>query len=243
MPRPASSWARHRDPHGVCALLLLPGASVRVLIVGAGGHGQVAADILLRRAEASGGVEPVGFVDENPSFSGSTILGIPVMGTVEHVTAIPHDALVIAVGDNAARARLFHALEAAGEAFATLCHPAAIVSPDAQVGPGCMICARVVVGTGSVIGADVILNTACTVDHHNRIDDHVHIAPGVHLGGDVTIGAGALIGIGAVVMPSRQVGEWSVVGAGALVHRDVPSSVTVAGVPARVLQSEAINRR
>lgn len=203
----------------------------------------MAADILLRRAEASGGVEPVGFVDENPSLGGRTILGIPVMGTVEHVTAIPHDALVIAVGDNAARARLFDAMEAAGEVFATLCHPAAVVSPDAQVGPGCLICARVVVGTGSVIGADVILNTACTVDHHNRIDDHVHVAPGVHLGGDVTIGAGALIGIGAVVMPSRRVGEWSVVGAGALVHRDVPSSVTVAGAPARVLQGKAINQR
>ena len=174
---------------------------------------------------------------------GRKILGMPVMGTVEHVTAIPHDALVIAVGDNAARARLFHAMEAAGEEFATLCHPAAVVSPDAQVGPGCLICARVVVGTGSVIGADVILNTACTVDHHNRIDDHAHIAPGVHLGGDVTIGAGALIGIGALVMPSRRVGDWSVVGAGALVHRDVPGSVTVAGVPARVLQNEAINRR
>jgi sugar O-acyltransferase (sialic acid O-acetyltransferase NeuD family) len=227
----------------VCVVLLLQVASMRVLIVGAGGHGQVAADILLRCAEAGGRVELVGFVDENPSSTGRRILGIPVIGTVEHVTAIPHDALVIAVGDNAARARLFQAMEAAGEEFATLCHPAAVVSPDAQVGPGCMICAGVVVGTGSVIGADVILNTACTVDHHNRIDDHSHIAPGVHLGGDVTVGIGALIGIGAVVMPSRRVGDWSVVGAGALVHRNVPSRVTVAGVPAKVLQNEAIDRR
>ena len=69
---------------------------MRVLIVGAGGHGQVAAEILLRCAEADGAVELVGFVYDNPSTRGRKILGMPVMGTVANVTAIPHDALVIA---------------------------------------------------------------------------------------------------------------------------------------------------
>jgi acetyltransferase EpsM len=44
-----------------------------------------------------------------------------------------------------------------------------------------------------------------------------------------------LIGIGATIMPGRQVGPWSVVGAGALVHRDLPGGVTAVGVPANII--------
>ncbi|MEZ4618081.1 MAG: hypothetical protein R2867_21570 [Caldilineaceae bacterium] len=88
--------------------------------------------------------------------------------------------------------------------------------------------------TGTSIGANVIVNTAATVDHGNHIGDHAHIAPGVHLGGDVQIGTGALIGIGAIVMPQRTVGDWAVVGAGALVQRTVAKGTTVVGVPAHL---------
>jgi acetyltransferase-like isoleucine patch superfamily enzyme len=51
----------------------------------------------------------------------------------------------------------------------------------------------------------------------------------------VQIGAGALVGIGATVMPQRLVGAWSVVGAGALIHADLPSNAVAVGVPARVI--------
>ncbi len=65
------------------------------------------------------------------------------------------------------------------------------------------------------------------------VADHAHIAPGAHLGGDVRIGEGAFVGIGATVMPQRSIGAWSIVGAGALVHRDIPDRATAIGVPAR----------
>jgi acetyltransferase-like isoleucine patch superfamily enzyme len=42
--------------------------------------------------------------------------------------------------------------------------------------------------------------------------------------------------MGAIIMPQRRVGEWSTVGAAALVHRDVPGGATVIGVPARRLE-------
>jgi len=63
------------------------------------------------------------------------------------------------------------------------------------------------------------------------------VSVGVHLGGGVVIGAGVLVGIGATVMPQIHIGDWSVVGAGALAHRAVAAGATVAGVPARVLRA------
>jgi sugar O-acyltransferase (sialic acid O-acetyltransferase NeuD family) len=165
----------------------------RVVILGAGGHGLVVADILLRA----------------------------------------HDAVIIAIGNNRARARLFQQMQRRGARLAIARHPSAVIAPDVRIGPWTMICAGAIANPGSVIGASVLLNTGSTIDHHNEIGDAVHIAPGVHLGGRVVVGEGALVGIGATVMPGRTIGPWATVGAGACVTRDVPPGITVVGVPAR----------
>lgn len=209
--------------------------SKRVLIIGAGGHAQVVAEALWRMAEAGSGWEPLGFVDDEPTRQGRSFLGLPVLGPLTAWREIGADAVIVAIGDNATRRRLYLALQEAGARFATVVHPRAVVAPDVLIGPGSMVLAGVVVNTGSVIGANVILNTACSLDHHNRIGDHVHVAPGVHTGGEVTIGEGALVGIGATVLPRRTVGAWSVLGAGAVAVHDIPAGVTAVGVPARVI--------
>jgi maltose O-acetyltransferase len=47
------------------------------------------------------------------------------------------------------------------------------------------------------------------------------------------------LGGGAIVLPGVTIGENSVVGAGAVVTRDVPANVVVAGNPARIIRSLA----
>jgi sugar O-acyltransferase (sialic acid O-acetyltransferase NeuD family) len=212
---------------------------MRVLILGAGGHAQVVADILLRMQEADRAIIPIGYLDDNPALLMQHLLDLPVLGEIAQLPAIPHDGVVVGIGDNGTRHRLFETLRSQGERFVIARHPSAVVARHTQVGPGSVVCAGVVVNPGSVIGANVILNTGCTVDHHNHIGSHVHIAPGVHLGGDVTIGEGTLVGIGATVVPQRRVGKWSVVSAGALVHKNLPDRVVAAGMPARVIRNLA----
>jgi sugar O-acyltransferase (sialic acid O-acetyltransferase NeuD family) len=208
-------------------------ANPRVLIVGAGGHGLVVADILLAMASAQGGPPPVGFVDHDPALRGPGPAGLSVLGTMEDLDKIAHDAVVVALGDNRTRMKVFNALALAGERFAVAVHPAARLGFGVVLGPGCMVCAGAIVNPEAEVAADCILNTGCTVDHHNRIGPHAHVAPGAHLGGGVRVGQGALVGIGAAVAPGVEIGAWAVVGAGAAVIRDVPENTVVAGVPAR----------
>jgi sugar O-acyltransferase (sialic acid O-acetyltransferase NeuD family) len=217
-------------------------SAVNIVIVGAGGHGQVVADVLLAAARAGANVRPVGYVDDDPARRGKVLLGLPVLGDTGSLSAVPHDAVIVAIGDIATRRMFFERLQQQHERFAVARHPGAIIAEDVVVGPGTMICAGAIVNPGSVIGSNVILNTACTIDHHNHIGDHVHVAPRVCTGGDVTIGRGALVGIGAVVMPGRRVGADSIVGAGAVVHQDVPESTVVVGVPARAVRSREFSR-
>lgn len=206
---------------------------MRILIVGAGGHARVIAECLWRMREAGSVGSPIGFVDDNPDVHGNCYLQLPVLGSLAAITAIPHERLIVGIGNNQIRQQIYTKLHNEGHDFARAIHPRAVVAPDVVIGPGTVIFAGAVVNTGALVGENVIINTGATVDHDNYIGNHVHIAPGVHLGGDVTIGAGTLVGIGAIVMSQQQVGAKAIVGAGAVVHRAVADRTTVIGIPAK----------
>lgn len=204
--------------------------STRIVIIGAGGHGLVVADILL----ASGTLDVVGALDDNPALTGTRILDVPVLGSTDLLTQIPHDGVIVAVGDNLRREQLSNELLERGERLVVARHPHASVAADAEIGPGCMISAGAVIAPGVHLGTGVILNTRCSVDHHNAIGAFAHVAPGVTLGGNVIVGARSLIGLGASVMPGRRIGANAIIGAGAVVVHDIPDGVVAAGVPARI---------
>ncbi len=212
----------------------------RILIVGAGGHAQVIADLILSRAHLGEDLQLIGFVDDNHALTGRDILGVKVLGTTAQIDQFAFDAMVVGIGDNAARARVFQQLTQKGCTLQSLIHPRATVAEDVNFGEGAVVFAGAVINTGSIVKENVIVNTGATIDHHACIGAHAHIAPGVHLGGTVMVGEGAFLGIGSSVIPNRCIGDWTVVGAGATVIDDLPAHVTAVGVPARVIKAHSM---
>ena len=217
--------------------------ATRILIVGAGAQAQVLADLLLLQAEQGRPVEPIGFVDDNPDLAGARFFDLPVRGTIAQIAHIPHDALILGIGNNGRRKQLYEHLSAQGESFARAVHPTAVVARDVIVGPGSYVGPLAVVSVGVTIGANVILNGTATVGHGCTIGDHAHVSAGVTVAGESSVGAGSMVGIGANILPRLRVGAGCVVGAGALVRENVADGTTVVGVPARPLPSGQVSAR
>ena len=208
---------------------------MKIVVMGASGHGQVVADVLFQMWAKGREMEIVGFLDDDPALQGTRVLGLPVLGKLADLPAQPHDCVILGIGDNAVRAKLHAELTSAGKRFATAIHPTAVLAPDVVISPGAVLCAGVVLNTGALVRENAILNTCASLDHHSVLERHAHVAPGVHLAGNVSVGEGALVGIGACAVPGVRIGAWSVVGAGAAVTRDVPERASVGGVPAKPL--------
>lgn len=206
---------------------------VRLIILGAGGHGRVVAE-----SARTAGLDPIGFADDNPRLLHAVVLDLPVLGNTDHIEAgaLPCDALLLGVGDNRIRLALWRRFQGGRLALPAVRHAHAWVSPSAKLGTGTVVMAAAVVQTNCRLGAAVIINTAASVDHDAVVGDGVHIAPGARLAGNVTVGDGTHIGIGASVIEGIHIGAGCLIAAGAVVVRDVPDGERVAGCPARTMK-------
>lgn len=196
-----------------------------LLLVGAGGHGRVVADV----AELSGWAE-ICFVDDRwPDLkeSGPWSVIAALRNLSDHLTK--RDVFV-SIGANGPRLELHRQI---GAPAPTIVHPSAVVSRYASVGAGTVVLANAVVNAGARIGEAVIVNTAATIDHDCIIADGAHISPGAHLAGNVRVGERTWVGIGAAVRDGIAIGSDVIVGAGASVVSEVADGMLVVGVPAK----------
>jgi UDP-perosamine 4-acetyltransferase len=211
---------------------------MNVVIVGAGGHGRVVLDVL----RAMGKFQVLGFIDADAGKSGGEVMGLPILGPIHLLQKLRKQDVrgaIVAIGDNRIRRTYADQVLESGLELITAIHPSAVISQTARIGRDVLIAAGAIIGTEAQIADDVIINTGAVIDHECQISRAVHVGPAAALAGRVEVGEGAFIGIGAKVVPCMKIGAHAVVGAGAVVIEDVAAGATVAGVPARVIRSEA----
>lgn len=203
-----------------------------LLIVGAGGHGKVAADIAVK----SNRYGRICFLDDAPL---EQCTGFPVIGNCKEVFEyISAYQIFIAVGNADVRKYFLEALTDKGAEVVSLIHPTAAIGRDVQIGIGSIVAAGAVLNPECIIGKGCIVNTCASVDHDCRIGDYVHVAVGAHVAGAVTVGSGTWIGAGTVVNNNLHITDSCMIGSGAVVIKDIEERGTYVGVPARKIDME-----
>lgn len=198
-----------------------------LLILGAGGHGKVAADAALKTEK----YRRVCFLDDADI---KQCMNFPVIGRCDQVfDKVRTCEIFVAIGNANVRKRFIEKLEAQGAEIATLIHPDAVVGRSVQIGIGSIVMAGAVLNSECKLGKGCIVNTCSSVDHECCIGDYVHISVGAHVAGAVDIGSGTWIGAGAVVNNNLHITDSCMIGSGAVVIKNIEEKGTYVGVPAR----------
>lgn len=194
-----------------------------VVIIGAGGHAKVIADIVIKSGD-----NLLGFLDD--SKEGSVIGGHSVIGKTCDTWKFPDAEFIIAIGSNEIRRRI---AESFCVKWYTAVHPTACIGTDVKIGVGSCVMATAVINSAAIVGNHSIINTGAIIEHDCRLDDFVHVSPNATLCGTVTVGCLTHIGASATVKNNTSICENVTVGAGAVVVKDITEAGTYIGVPAR----------
>lgn len=211
---------------------------MKSVIIGAGTYGEVYLSYLLEE-----GIEIVGFVDDNPALVGTVVRGYPVLGKVSDLQSLKSkmglEAVYCPIGNNEIRVRFLKQARELGFYTPNYIHPSAIISPNVEIGEGVYILLGAHVMPYTKIENFVMISMNANICHHSILKEGVFLSNGVNFGASIIANENAYIGMGSTIMTGiKQLGDNCLVGAGAVVIKDVPANTIVAGVPAKIIRTK-----
>ena len=211
---------------------------IPLVIVGAGAFGREVLDLVEDINATASTFEFLGFLDDGEvQVQLLQRRGAPVLGRSSMLADLDA-SYVIGIGTGEPRRRIDALARSWNRTAVSLTHPSATIGRDVEIGDGAVIAAGVRLTTHIVLGRHSHFNLNCTIGHDVIVEDYVTLYAGVHVGGGCVIEEGATLGTGCVLLPNVRVGRGAVVGAGAVVARDVaPDTTVVEAVARRTIRS------
>ncbi len=211
-----------------------------IAIYGAGGFGREVLTLIQDINKAVLTYRIVGFFDDGHQ-KGEVINGYPVLGKSEDLNNWSTPICVaVSIGLPKIKKIVLDKIHNKNVSFPTLIHPSVIIGDPkyVEIGKGCIICAGVIITTNITIKDYVILNLQCTVGHDVVIKNYSAFMPACNISGEVCIDEGVYCGTGVKIINQTSIGEYSIIGAGAVVTKPIPGHCTAVGVPAKPIKNK-----
>lgn len=214
----------------------------KILIIGASGHAKVIIDII----EKEGKYEIFGLLDSYKK-EGNYLYNYKILGTEKDLPELikNHDITggIIAIGDNYTRMKIYLDISSMVKNFNFInaIHPSSVIGKNVVIQEGTVIMPGVIINSDTKLGKQCIVNTNSSIGHDCIIKDFTSIAPGVTLAGGVKVAECTAISLGASVLEMVKIGKHTVIGASALVNRNIGSYKKAFGVPAKEINDRKKN--
>lgn len=210
---------------------------MRSVIIGAGTYGEVYLAYL-----QNAGVEVIGFLDDNKSLQGTFVRNIPVLGGTELLPSIKDthkiEAIYCPIGNNKLRVNFLEKARILGYKIPNYIHPSVIIAPAVNISSqGVYILAGTIIMPYVEIEDFVMISVGANIIHHSTLKKGTFVSNGVNLGASLIAKEYSYIGMGSTIMTGvKELGTNCLIGAGAVVIKDVPDNAVMAGVPAKILR-------
>jgi sugar O-acyltransferase (sialic acid O-acetyltransferase NeuD family) len=205
-----------------------------MVIVGAKGFAKEVLEIFSQRSE----LNQLFFFDNISTDLPEKLYGrFPILRTINEVKEIFRKTgdvrFTLGLGNPVLRYNLNKKFtEIGGQLISTISPNTDIGSFGTSIAPGCNILSGTIITNDVTLKTGCLINPGCTISHDSIINDFVQLSPGVRVTGNCFIDSYSQLGTNSVIIPKVKIGKNVVVAAGAVVTKDVPDNVMVAGVPA-----------
>lgn len=209
----------------------------KIAIFGAGGFGREVKTIIDAINKINPTYEFIGYYDD--SIAKDTMVNNHlVLGAIDELNQLSEDlCLAIAVGDPATKRKIITQISSEKITYPNIIHPSVQISEDyVDLGKGNIICGGTIITCNIQIKDFVILNLMCTVGHDSSIDSYASFMPSVNISGEAVIKEGVYVGTGAKIINQIEIGEYTIIGAGAVVAKSLPAYCTAVGIPAKPIK-------
>lgn len=209
-----------------------------LIIFGASGFGREVAWLVDRINKVNPMWNVLGFMDDNDFIQGIDINGYQVLGKMSDIGKYSDAYFICAVGASRTREKIVNRMRTINPAvkFGTVIDPSVRMSDLVTIGEGTIVCANTIITVNISIGNHVIINLDCTIGHDAILNDFVTLYPNVNVSGIANIGYCSELGTGIKIIQGKEVGEYSIVGAGATVTKNIPAKCTAVGSPAKPIK-------
>ena len=183
----------------------------------------------------------IGFLDDDPKYEGEGVRGLPVLGPISLLKTLKDtdgvEAVYCPLGNNKLRVKFLTMARELGYETPNYIHPSVLISPHVIIGNGVYILLGTTIMPYTEIKDYVMISMGVHLAHHNILDEGVFLSTGCNFGASIHAKKYAYCGISSTIMTGmHELGEDCLIGAGAVVIRDVPDRAVMAGIPAKVLR-------